>query len=485
MSWKETITDEVAGISGATLGFITANVPGAWHGYTLGKDLSKLSRKYFNDDMAKGKGKRPASRTPSRGRPAKRNTPITPRKSPGRPRSRSVSSVTSSAVSDMAKLRRASITYNIKSESSGGIRAPHVSTQNKKSVTFKRPPKVRVTKKFTKQVKKALEPTKSHGKYVEMSTVYSELDIELGGKQHVFRVGHYSGTDQYIFNPMRVWHAANVLWNGKAPSENAQYLSTYSDSVGDIYTNLANTKIHMKNSFVQYHFKNNCKRTLFVDLYELSPKNNMYHPTDKDALSQWGDNMELEAQDSGELINPTRNSNVLGATPATLGITPNWSKGFMAKWSVEKHSIVMEPGQTHAHFVQGPADVTYDFAKFRKVGNGDPNIKFCDVQKKFTRQVLLVVRTDLVRTTNSALRAGVNNLSTELSNNKQGILCEWKHYFHMECPEQIAGTITTASGNSSMALDKRRDVYAYKNWAEGNGTALVRVEELTPGIATA
>jgi len=488
VTWGDSITDEIAGFSGAALGFIIGEMEGAQYGYKAGKLASKVTRKYSNSDMAKGKNKRPASRTPSRGRPTKRRT-VGPYPTPGRSKSRastsSRSSIASSTVSAMAKLRRPSITYNIKSESSGGIRAPHVSTQNKKSVSIKKPAKVRITRKFRKQVVKALEPSKSHGKYVEMSTYYNEFDVENGGKQMVYRLGHYSGVDTYIFNPMRVWHAANVLWNAKAPFENSQYTASYNDSVGDIYFNLANTKINVKNSYATYHIKNNSKRCLFIDLYELSPKNNMFHPTDKDALSQWLDNMALETYDSGELINPTKSTNILAATPYTLGMTPNFCKPFMAKWNVEKHTVVMEPGQTHAHFVQGPADVMYDFAKFRKVGNDDPNVKFQDVQKKFTRQLLMVVRTDLVRTTDSALRAGVNDLSGELSNNKQGILVEWKHYFHLECPEQVGGTITTASGNSGMTLDKRRDVYAYKNWAEGNGKVLVRVEELTPGIATA
>lgn len=482
MSWKETFTDEAAGLSGAALGFITADVPGAWHGYTLGKDLSKLSRKYYNSNMAGRKRAASRSLTPlGRGRPFTRSQgPITPARSRTRTPSSRRSSVTSSAVSDMANLRRASVTFRnsqINAENSMSTRQAGVKHQRKKNVSLKKPKKVRVTPKFRKQVVKALEPSKFYGKYHEMGAGYYTFPIALGGGQYVFRPGHYSGLDQYLFNPMRVWHAANVLWNSKAESEQAQYTNYIPDFQSNFY-NLDNTKIHVKNSYAIYHVKNNSKRTWILTLYECAPKRNMSHLIEKDAYSQWIDSMQFDRgvplTADGEVVNPTYIRNVNACTPNTLGVTPGVTPQLNTKWAFEKHEIVLDPGQTYVHYVQGPADTIYDYAKFRsQISNvtTDKENMFMDIQKNKTRQVLIVAKMDLVRNTETAVRAGI------AEGDAQNLLIEYKNYFHLECPEQTGGRFDSTAGNKNFSLGKQRTTYYYKNWATGTTAPLVRIDE--------
>lgn len=485
MSWGETISDEVAGLSGAALGVITmpGYYSGAVAGYKFGKGASQLSRKYFKSNMAR----KSYSRSPTpRGRPNTRSQLMA---TPARSRSSRRVSIASSTVADMARLRRASVANagtqssryvkgNINSENSVSTRQAAVKHQRKKNVSIKKPKKVRVSPKFRKQVVKALEPSKFYGKYHEMGAGYYTFPISLGGGQYVFRPGHYSGLDQYLFNPMRVWHAANVLWNSKPESEQAQY-TNYIPALQSNYYNLDNFKINVKNSYTTYHIKNNSKRTWILTLYECAPKHNMSHLIEKDVYSQWLDSMSFDQgvplTATGEIINPTFIRNVNACTPATLGVTPGVTPQLNTKWSFEKHDIILDPGQTYVHYVQGPADTIYDFAKFRKqvsnVASQALENQFCDIQKNKTRQVLIVAKMDLVRNTAAAVRSGIDEADA------QNLLIEYKNYFHLECPEQTGGIFDGTAGNKNFSLGKQRTTYCYKNWATGTVAPLVRIDE--------
>lgn len=203
----------------------------------------------------------------------------------------------------------------------------------------------------------------------------------------------------------------------------------------------------------------------------------MHHPNEKDAYSQWIDSMDFDRgvplTSAGELINPTFVRNVNGATPNTLGVTPFCTPQLNTKWNFEKHEIILDPGQTYTHFVQGPADTMYDFSKFRtqRTGVAQEN-SFCDVQKGKTRQVLIVAKTDLCRTTAKAVRAGVD---TSVTN--QDLLIEYHNHFHLECPTQTGGIFDGTAGNKNFSIGKQRTTYYYKNWATDVVRPEIRIDE--------
>lgn len=429
--------------------------------------------------------------------------PITPRRTPRKQRlAQLYSNKRKQSVVGRPSKRRKLLKKkqtNKQYENSIDTRKPRVKAEFKKSVSFRKKKEVRVTKKFKEKVTKALEPGRSVGWYMESGMVFEGNSTNgvytfpntFGDKQIADRINSNSSRIA-PFSPLAVLDAASVLFNGKVASENNKFpiTGTYPNEIiswpaGTFDQHTA--KIMVKNSYTSYVIKNNTNRTVIMQLYECAPKFNQDVLHDKDVYSQWQDCLADEATIyNGSTVN--KKINLSGATVNTLYSSPFQCKKLMQRWKIEKHEIILDPGQTYDHYMQGPQNVEYDYSKFWKPVNANFDVDNCfmNLQSKFTRQLMFTARLDLVNNGSYGGRLGIP-LSVG-----GGLLFEYKHFYRVSVPEQTGGsmyippvsvtgggTLTTAQ-TTSMTDTQKRDCFYLVNWSEYSGEdPTVRYEEQT------
>lgn len=362
-------------------------------------------------------------------------------------------------------------------ENSVSTRVAKVTNRRSKKVSIRKPKKVRITRKFRAKVNKALEPSMCFGKYMETTTGQFGFGLTLGNQQSSDRFTPSQGNacGSVVFSPVQVLDVASVLFNGKTATK-----ATKATITGGNQTDFGNNtfdprtvKVTVKNQYYSFVLRNNTKRTWIIQMYECSPKMKQSIIDDGDGLTQW---VNVLQNTVGNAQNVTqKNINLAGATANTLYSQPMDNPLFLKYWNIEKHDIVLDPGQTYDHFMQGPSGV-YDFAKFWKPDNdGAANI-FFNIQPKFTRHVFFTARLDLVTSEEGNCgRWGIAAADEKL-------LLESKYYYNIGLPSQTGGTLlennSTTSG-TSFVLGQKRDCYYKVNWDAANTPPTVRVEEQT------
>lgn len=216
-----------------------------------------------------------------------------------------------------------------------------------------------------------------------------------------------------------------------------------------------------------------------MQLYEVSPKTNSNIYDEGDAVGKWFDGMLNENQVTNPRVN-MRTAPGVGvndaATPNTLYVTPNVSKLFTQRYTVERHDITLDPGQSYDHFMQGPSNVVYDYQKFWKTDSAGTADQFMDNQKKFTRQLFLVARLDLVQDTGVGFGRYGNSVSP-LGDRR--LIVEWKNYINLFCPDQAQGI--SSVGGAQEQRTEARDCYLVKNWYVPTTTEAATRYELNTG----
>jgi len=460
LAWKEKVPlmEYVGAAAGATLGYITNNIPGAYIGFNEGYRRGKLYQ------MA------PITRSQTRKAALRK-----------RVRSRVIAVRSKDSVKPLMKAyvdkgNGGPPKGNV--ESSKNARGVNVKNRFNKKVSFKKPKSVKISKDFRLKVSKALEPRNSHGKFQEVFYIRHLMGLSFGNKQCFERLyaGVYNNnSDSTLFTPIAVLNAASVLFNNKTASLTQATTSgintTFSANTMDPRT----AKVTVKNSFAQFTLRNNSRRTWIIQLYECSPKK-MHNQIDEgDAYTQWGNCMINETN------NPTdetqKKINLAGATPNTLYATPFQCAAFMKSWNVEKHDITMDPGQVYTHTVRGPSNTVYDFAKFWKADSSGSADQFFNTVPSKTRCVFFTARLDLCysSTTNAVGRWGIPQYS---SLDTETLISEWKQYFNISIPEQAGGGVNVdALGIKQFTLGQARNCYHLKNWFENSYSPLTRIDD--------
>jgi len=454
----------VGSAAGGALGYITANMPGAVAGSYLG---SMAGKSYLNKKQMK---------TPSRKR---RNS--VPYPTPGRTpkRVRTKPPVKKSKGSGRAGKLHISTTK----QDSLGYKNPYVRHTVNKKVSFKKKKQVTITSKFRAQVSKALRTTQPVGTWTEVSVGRSELLTTLGGKQKTISFTPNLSTTglgtEVLFSPAEVLDCASVMFNKKTPSQFDKFNAT---SFGTDSFDPRTVKIEVISSSYSVVLRNNCRRTMIIQLYEASPKQKQNPQAEGNVLDQWPNSMTNEASSLGTGQSAI---NLANAGPETLYCTPWMSKPLTKLWNFERHDITLDPGQVHEHVVRGPSQVVYDYPKFWKpTSNAGLSDTFYNNQPAFVRTVFATYHFDLVQAAGGvAGRFGEDTATTSL-------LFEVKKKFKIKCPEQALGTLNpiavvgggTSTVSTQLTQLARKDVYYHKNWNESTSAAVDRVAEQTESV---
>jgi hypothetical protein len=325
--------------------------------------------------------------------------------------------------------------------------------------------KVKVPKKLRKQIKQVLKANDHYGWALE-TFAFKITPDEIG--QDVFSLGQPIAGTRLMFDPIYVAHIASVLFNQKA--------ITASPGLSDTgYFPLKSLKVNVHKQTSTFRFRNNTARTMYIKLYEVSPKNRGDDTDGTNFDQYWYDCMDNE-NNSGGVGNPAK-LNVSGATPEVLYCTPYMIPSVTANWAIDQTTVVLEPGKEYTYSMSGK-NSEYNFKKFYR-----PNDNFLNEQK-FTKQLCIAVHYDMVSTS-----LGVPTRKTEmLGVSPYGLLVEQTKYIKLSMPEQTGISFPTAitPGNNYPATNRKNGPYVINNWyASGDIGNIAVVNDETPNIPAA
>lgn len=407
------MNEYTAGTSGAVLGYIVGNVPGAYYGYKAGKKLYQLKQK-----MA----------------PLKKAY-ITPPKSTSKKRKLSISSGSSKSTG----YRPSRGVYN-RIFSGGQV----YGMRRRKGIRNKKKKPVKVSSKFKKKVKKVLESVNPDGYFQE--TFYDQLPLYVteDNKQNVFNLSGLTGqAADPVFSASRILDAASCLWNDKPMLRTGKQ---YNDSENFDNQKL---KVKVKSSSLTYTIRNNTQRNVTMRIYECTPRS---YQVQGDAIGVW--NAALNFQNSSSNQNAI-SLNEIHTSPAML---PDFKRLFKTSFN----EYVLAPGTEIRHVVVGPKDYDCNLQKFWNGSTFQPN-------SPFSKFVFAVYYVDLISETNGSLTPanvfGRYNSQDTGVDSPYGLIVEGVTRFKMEMPD-LTGFITPAPYVAGVVqeLGQRQFSYAIKTY---------------------
>jgi len=337
---------------------------------------------------------------------------------------------------------------------------------------LKKKPKVKVSKHFKAALDKVNESKKYHGSKTDIN--FAALNSTANNLQSVDSftelVTSYSKWD---FLPEYFVDAVSCLFGNKAATVGG-YIATAAGNIGTGVTPETSTygsalKFKVIDSFTRYHYKNNTPRIMTLELYECAPKRCSYLSTSPTTL---GGVATAGAQDA--LISPASywtaclsdeqsvGINISSAASNMWGLSPLSCPAFKKAFNVTKTVVVLEPGSSYDHFLQGPNDFDFNYAEMFSA------TVLQNIQK-FSRYLLPIIKVDLAGATAGVAPFGrlfhTNSLTT-------GNIFGYQRTMHckVEMPE-MTGFAYPGTTTGYQALGYRRDPYIINNWPQATSTA--------------
>lgn len=358
-------------------------------------------------------------------------------------------------------------------ETSRSDRAAKVINRRNPRVSIKPKKKVTISKNFKAKVTKALEPMKMRGRYQETSVYNQNFPLAYGNKQIYGRFAPNIGSAgrHALFSPLDILDNASVLFNNRAATQTKGTASGFTTDFGSDSLDARIVKVNVIYQKFHLTLRNNSKRTWIIQLYEASPKKAFNCIEDGDVVTQWENCMINEGSTDTDVTK--KRINMLPTTPSTLYCTPKDSKFFMSKWNIEKHDIILDPGQVYDHVMIGPTG-EYDFSKFWRQDSLASASEFLNYQPKFTRECFYTARLDLIAGTNGD--GGRWGIPAE---DKAGLVHEMTKYTMLSVPDLAGGVLfenNSVISGTKFNLTQQRDCYFKHHWNEGVQAPLVRVD---------
>jgi len=280
------------------------------------------------------------------------------------------------------------------------------------------------------------------------------------------------GYDLVFFTPYKILDAASILWNGKVMAQDATLttgnFSTYVDnSTLNPKTTPLRNNIYIRNAYVTFEIKNNSQRPMTLFIRNCVPK------------VKFQDSGPLQAFQAGvyrDLAIPSGDTNgplVPYSATSDQNLSryfndPNlpWSliDNYKRNWKHETMTVLINPGETHKHSIQGPKNMTVNYNDLYK----DGNYNIATFYKKTSAAVVIGVLPDLeYATVLSGSRVNmsgrwVKTTSTSLDKSIiHPISIEVKEHFDLSMPE-ITGFIypTAQTPGIVQPLNLRQRKYA-------------------------
>lgn len=294
---------------------------------------------------------------------------------------------------------------------------------------------------------------------------------------------NFNPHDAYtFFHPAKFIDAASVLWGGKAitpqgwlsQTQNITTRAAADGGMGDP-NRVSNVRFHIVNSFVEFEIKNVSQRELKIRIINCTPRIKLASQYPLTTLVEGiaeditENGIMAASQSDAYLNNPLFN--------------PRDCAYFSGQYSYSLMEIVIKPGETCKHSIQGPKNVTWDSKNFliNKLEGEQYNMKG-------TQSCIFQVLPDVqVTDTNLAAGSFINTANSNVF--KLPIVVNTIETFNLKCPES-AGFITLTGAPSlgpTQLLNQKRRVTAYGNFASYNNgnLAFAGIDEEQPASSIA
>lgn len=436
----------VAGISGATLGYITGGTRGAGN-------MGRAAYHYVKDRNNLPKNKTMAP-TPPQSSHKKRKLSwssdgsavrmVTRGNSGGSRRSQTQSTRSPSIGTSLLARRRARLN-RVQGSGAGAVTV----RGRKKTRRYKR--SVQVSRKLREKIKKVITGQKIFGMTQEISHAVMRLIGTEDNKQICYDITALnSGGDNPYFSNVKVLDAASVLWNEKVQTE----VKAVTDSLNFDPLKL---KVKVIDSSVTYNFKNNTQRKVNIRLVECYAQSRQVIGN---PFAIWQAALAKQATSTG----PNQNTQLITELYTNPGMLPDFRKLFKTRTI----SLEIPAGAEYKHYVQGPQMELFDM---QRCWNGS---LFQNYHKKAC-WVLALVIPDLVTT--SLGTVGRYNAGGD-DETGYGICWEAIQRFKLEMPEMTGFTGDT--GATVTPLSQRQFSYAYKTYGIAQSGVIQSVNDENP-----
>lgn len=434
----------VGGASGAVLGYIANDVPGAFIGWSYGR---QYGRRYNLRNFPKQKkmaptnaNKRKVTGTLMNWRSMKRGNNWV--STPLRPKSKRVVRFKKRYV---PKTSTSSLWNHSKVVKKGGFRKK-----------FKK--RVKVSSRLRKKIQKVVAGDKPRGIAQEIAYGGQRLPDGLDNKQVFADITILNSPDSADphFSNQKIVDAASVLWNEKVPTK----LKTHAN-VQNFPTD--KLQVDVINSYVTYKFRNNSQRVYYMSLMEIAPRSQQVLGA---PLPVWDAALAYQATLEGP--------NQLSALSTELHTHPSMLPDFKRLFKVTTTKIEIAPGGEYSWFVQGPKDYKFNS---QKTWNGSTYQNL----NTHSRWTCCTYYGDLV--SDSAGNAG--RYYNHTSSSSAQLVWEATVRYVLALPEQT-GFINPAVYTAGVQPNGQRQFsYALKTWSTEQSGALVRYDDEQPGTAEA
>lgn len=347
--------------------------------------------------------------------------------------------------------------------------------------------KIKVSRKLRKKIKEVIKTSSPSGYYQERFFIkftpvsMQQTCVDLGGGNYN---GEFGTADNrlWLFDPCRVLNVASTLFNGKVPVANKTSSAVASVNLFD----RSNIQIDVLRQWVEFNIKNNTARSIEIKLWTWELKKVAAYSADGPAtlgnfVAEWADSFASETLRTifGSASASTTGLNTLAVTPLTIGASPSMSHSMREKYNIEERVILLEPGRTFKHNVQGPRKL-YDFGKFNQGSsftNGIKGIKGCAMG--------FMVDNTMSTTFGPGNSARLTNM---LAEQPYGIAVETVYHYVIRMPEQAGFKVAPSLvAGDNAPLNYRRDKpYAIKVWNNPGGASIgsvTEVNEENPAVA--
>lgn len=427
---------DVAGrVAADTLGFITADLPGAFIADTLYQGYKK-----------KGKPQRRSGRMTSRSRSRGRSmlrTPSTTRKK----RKASVSRSKSKA---RGHSRSKSRGRHSKKENAYQEQNAEAIVKKNKKVTLRKHKEPHVSKKFRLAVEAALSPKEIRGDMhlIYCSSIYDLSQISNDAQGYWDTINNPGLDGGWMFLLDHFKDAYSRMWFGKVTSYTSGFLTPAHDPTNVGY---AHMKFKIIDSYSEFEFKNVSLRTVILRLWEVKPKTNgsmsVNSPLSQKAYDDGGVEQVLldsyttpttqwyNALAADKINNAVSDGEGNALDPTKLMLSPQYSKSMKKQFAFSFREVILESGQTHKFKIQGPSEISIDEEKCFK------NSIWQNV-RTFSRGLICAVYQDLtiaLPTSGAPTVGGRIKDSASSNTNIPFIAMERQDHFTLEMQEEAVG----------------------------------------------
>jgi hypothetical protein len=397
-----------------------------------------------------------------------------------------IGTMTSKALSS-TKMMTKSSGSNISRESGNTTRGPAIKKvkRGKPEVGTK---KVHITRDFRKKVNQVLESSSIQGSAREIS--YGPVTLPTAQNSQNATAIADADYSKWCFDPENWGHLIGVMFSKKAYSQTSQPWTTMELGTGALagtassFNNSMNLKVHIINSFEKRILKNNTARTISISVYVCAPKKTDFKsdtlvpgiggagavvvtPTGMvDPVNHWANCLYDEFR-NGINVNDVKYS--------ALYEIPTRCAAWRKSWDYELVKVVLEPGQTYEHFIQGPQHFDLNYASLFQNG------AYLGIQK-FMRYCFYVVHVDMAgMTTGGGTYVGRPAPQFNQTTSGFGLKCERVKYVDVKMPEVsgfLAPAVYPASG--AVQLGYRKNTWFHQVNGLSLGEFTIKEDEENP-----